>query len=449
MTELLSKSSFKLSIWGKTDYQFLALKRIVSQKITDGPHTTPDFEIEGIPFISAEAIEYGTINFEKKRGNISLENHREFSKKCRPEKNDIFIVKSGSTTGKIAIVNTCIEFNIWSPIAIVRLNSSKHYPRYFFFVLNADGFQNQIQNYWSFGTQPNIGMNVLENLIVPCPAFQIQNAIANFLDKKTSQIDTLIRKKEEFIALLQEQRTALISQVVTKGLPQEAARKAGLKPNPKMKPSGVEWIGDIPEHWHLKRLKFTAQVNPSTKEFLQLQEDTEVSFVPMGSIGEFGGLNLAETTTLEKSPGSYTHFKNGDVLVAKITPCFENGKGAVAENLVKSLGIGTTEVHVLRTGPKLNNKFLFYLTISHVFRQSGEASMYGAGGQKRVPPDFVRDFKIPLPPDFEQIEIVSFLEKRLAEIDLLIRKVKEGSERLSEYKSSLIHAAVTGQIDVR
>jgi type I restriction enzyme, S subunit len=190
------------------------LKNIVSTKITDGPHETPVFTDIGVPFISAEAIQNGGVNFDAKRGFISSEIDKIYSLKCKPRKNDIFIVKSGSTTGKIGYVSTDVNFNIWSPLALVRANkiNDSHYVFYF---LSSSFFQKQVQMYWSFGTQPNIGMKVLENLQVVSPPLSEQKAIANYLDTKTTQIDRIIQTINTQIEKLKELRKTLINDVVT------------------------------------------------------------------------------------------------------------------------------------------------------------------------------------------------------------------------------------------
>ena len=169
----------------------------------------------------------------------------------------------------------------------------------------------------------------------------------------------------------------------------------------------------------------------------------------MEAVGEYGGLNLDQTRYVFEVNSGYTEFKDGDVVVAKITPCFENGKGALATGLLNGIGFGTTELHVLRPFENLGVRFLFYFSISQVFRNMGEGEMYGAGGQKRVPPEFCKDIQIPLPPVEEQRAIADFLDRKTAKIDTLETKIETAIERLQEYRSALITAAVTGKIDVR
>jgi type I restriction enzyme S subunit len=420
--------------WGKA-----ALKHLVNPQITDGPHETPEFFDDGYPFLSAEAVKNNTLDFNKKRGFIDLATFERYLQKCRPQHNDILLVKSGNTTGSVAFVETDEVFAIWSPLALIRTKPELD-SRFAFHCMNSLFFQRSIALFSSYGTQPNIGMGVIENLVLTVPPREEQTTIAAFLDAETAQIDTLIAKQERLIALLQEKRQALISHAVTRGL----------DPAAPMKDSGVEWLGEVPAHWEVTRLRFASTINPTKSEIAGLPASTEVSFVPMEAIGEYGGLRLETTKPIEEVLQGYTYFRDGDVVLAKITPCFENGKGALAGNLVAGVAFGTTELHVLR--PHIENtdpQFLFYVSISTPFRKLGEGEMYGAGGQKRIPNAFVENFKQPFPPLEEQTTIAAFLDAETALIDTLIEKNRAAIDRLHERRTALISAAVTGKIDVR
>lgn len=209
----------------------------------------------------------------------------------------------------------------------------------------------------------------------------------------------------------------------------------------------VEWLGKAPRRWRTSRLRFLVKVNPSRSELSCVSRDTEVSFVPMEAVGEYGGLQLDQTKPLDEVSVGYTYFREDDVVVAKITPCFENGKGSMAQGLRNGVAFGTTELHVLRPLPGLDPKFLFYLTISHPFRSIGTAYMYGAGGQKRVPDEFVRDFRHPFPVIAEQRAITAFLDRETARIDALIEKKQRQIELLKEKRTALISHAVTKGLD--
>ena len=222
---------------------------------------------------------------------------------------------------------------------------------------------------------------------------------------------------------------------------------AELKPYPAYKDSGVEWLGEIPAHWEVKRLKYAVTLNPAPTEVRNRGESLEVSFVPMEAIGEYGGLELTTTKLVGEVYTGYTYFREGDVVVAKITPCFENGKGAVATGLVNEIAFGTTELHVLRVKESTDRQFLFYLSMGDAFKRLGEAEMYGAGGQKRVPDSFVRNLMHPLPSLPEQRAIAAFLDRETAKIDALVAKKERLIELLQEKRTALISHAVTKGLD--
>lgn len=199
-----------------------------------------------------------------------------------------------------------------------------------------------------------------------------------------------------------------------------------------------------PLNWTERRLKFAAIVNPVKSEVAHLPLDTQVSFVPMDNIGEYGGIRLDIEKSIEEVYTGYTYFKDGDVVIAKITPCFENGKCAIATGLKNGVGFGTTELHVVRADRKYSiPEFLFYYAVSHKFNKMGEAEMYGAGGQKRVPDAYVRNERLSLPPIDEQRAIAAFLDRKTAQIDSLIEKKRRMIELLKEKRTALISHAVT------
>jgi len=208
-----------------------AIKHIVSTPITDGPHETPEFFDTGIPFVSAEAVSSGRIDFEKIRAHISEADNQRFSKKYSPKKFDIYMVKSGATTGVTAIVETDDIFNIWSPLAAIRCNEL-NYPYFVLNFMRSRNFADAIAISWSFGTQQNIGMKVIENLPITRPPLSEAIEIANFLQDKSAKFDKIILQAQAQIDLMQERRTALISAAVTGKIDvrdwQPAAAQAGV-----------------------------------------------------------------------------------------------------------------------------------------------------------------------------------------------------------------------------
>ena len=217
---------------------------------------------------------------------------------------------------------------------------------------------------------------------------------------------------------------------------------------PEYKDSGVEWLGEVPAHWEVRRLRHAVQLNPSKSEVRHLPGKTEVSFLPMEAIGDDGSLDRERSRPISEVESGYTYFRDGDVTIAKITPCFENGKGAVMRDLLGGIGFGTTELIVARPDDAVvSSEYLDRIFNSHPFRRLGEAAMYGAGGQKRVPDDFVRDFAIALPPREEQADIETFLDRETAKIDALVAEQERLIALLKEKRQAVISHAVTKGLD--
>lgn len=213
------------------------------------------------------------------------------------------------------------------------------------------------------------------------------------------------------------------------------------------KDSGVEWLGRVPTRWEVRRIRNVARLNPSKSEANVVGPDTELSFLPMEAIGERGELDLSRTRPLGEVQQGYSFFADGDVAFAKVTPCFENGKGALMSDLTLGLGFGTTELTVVRPSDPGTGPFLWWFTYSRAFRDPASAEMVGAGGLKRVPDDYVNDCAIPWPPFSEQRAIATFLDRETAKIDALVEAQRRLIELLKEKRQAVISHAVTKGLD--
>lgn len=189
----------------------------LSMPITDGPHTTPEFFDSGVPFVSAEAISCGNgkIAFDHIRGYISEEFYQECCKKYIPQIDDVYMIKSGATTGKVAIVDTDIKFTIWSPIAVFRADKSRILPKFLFYALQSPSYQTQVALGWTYGTQQNIGMRTLETLKLCVPSLEEQKQIVAYLDRLCSEMDALISEKEALVSDLEVYKRSLVFETVT------------------------------------------------------------------------------------------------------------------------------------------------------------------------------------------------------------------------------------------
>ncbi len=199
------------------DWSILKTRYCLAMSITDGPHTTPQLFDEGIPFVSAEAVSSGNgkIDFSHIRGYISEEFYQECCKKYKPQRDDIYIIKSGATTGRVAIVDTDEIFTIWSPLAVYRCNTDKCLPKYMFYYVQSSLYQKQIELGWNYGTQQNIGMSVLEKLKVILPPLKEQEQIATYLESKCTTINLMLEDKQKQLDTLTEYKKSLIYEYVT------------------------------------------------------------------------------------------------------------------------------------------------------------------------------------------------------------------------------------------
>ena len=280
------------------------------------------------------------------------------------------------------------------------------------------------------------------------PNLAEQRAIALFLDRETGRVDRLVAKKRELIERLKEKRTALISRTVTRGLPPAAARAAGLPANPPLKPSGVPWFDEYPRHWQTKRLRHISDiivvgvvVNPSS-----YVTDEGVVFLLGGDVRE---MRIDTTDCKRCSPESSngalvkSRLDAGDLVVVRV------GYPGVAAVVPPELAGGNVaSMMLVRRHPRYCSQWLAYAFNSQVGRDQVEIVQYGAA-QKQFNISHAVDFAFPFPPLPEQTAIAAYLDEKTAKLDALVGKVAEAVERLQEYRTALITAAVTGKIDVR
>jgi type I restriction enzyme S subunit len=260
------------------------------------------------------------------------------------------------------------------------------------------------------------------NLLTPLPTFEVQHQIVSYLDRKTEGIDKLIQTKERKIELLKEYRTSLISKVVTKGL----------NPNVKMKDSGVEWIGEIPSHWEVKRLKYFCEM--VTEKGLPTEGDINISPENVES-------NTGVCFNLySEYSGEGVRFSNGDILLNKLRLYLKKILFTDYE------GYSMGEMIVLRVFNGINR--FFFLSFFHqgLINQLDNQST----GVKlpRVSPEIIMNTNFPYPPHLEQKQIVSYLDEQTQLIDKTISIEERRIELLKEYRQSLISEVVTGKIKV-
>ncbi|ELV8594926.1 restriction endonuclease subunit S [Vibrio fluvialis] len=208
------------------------------------------------------------------------------------------------------------------------------------------------------------------------------------------------------------------------------------------KDSGVHYLGDIPLGWKVTKVKHAAKINPSN-HFTFSEFSDHACFLPMEAVLASGEVDYSSKRLVKDVKSGFTSFKKDDVLLAKITPCFENGKGAYLNEMPTKYGFGSTEFHVIRANKHYVPHFLYYLTKTHMFMDFGEQMMTGSAGQKRVPTAFLENFEFASPSYKEQLNIVSFLTVNIELVDEAIAIKKKQIELLKERKQIIIQQAVT------
>lgn len=377
-----------------------------------GSGTTPPtgqhewYSNSGIPWITTGELRESVIT--KTSKYVTAKALEEFSTLRLYPAGSLAMAMYGATIGRLGILGVQATTN--QACCVLSGGVSLHIRFVYFWLL---AFKQPIIDLFAVGGgQPNINQEVIANLRVPAPNLGGQEAIAIFLDRETTCIDALIAKKTRFIELLKEKRSALITHAVTKGL----------DPNVKMKDSGVEWIGEVPEGWMLMAFKRVALIC-NGRDYKDV-EDLEGAYPVFGSGGEF-------------ARASSFMFNGESVLLGR--------KGTIDKPLyINGPFWAVDTMFYTKIAEDAFPKFVYYAALNIPFdRYSTNTALPSMTGEN------LSSHVIVAPKLDEQTAIAKFLDRETARIDALIAKVKRGINLLKEHRSALITAAVTGKIDVR
>ena len=203
----------------------------------------------------------------------------------------------------------------------------------------------------------------------------------------------------------------------------------------------------LPEGWELVTLPDVANINPPKPSADALPLDAPITFVPMPAVdADQGVITKPESRPFGKVRKGYTSFREGDVIMAKITPCMENGKAAIARGLQNGFGFGSTEFHVFRSNGAISADFLYHFIRRESFRKTAEHEMTGSVGQKRVPLSFLESVEIPLPPLAEQKRIVAKIEQLLARVNATRARLVKVPAILKRFRQTVLAAACSGRL---
>lgn len=403
--------------------------KFLTNKIVDGAHFTPTYVNEGVPFLRVTDIQEKNIDMEKIK-YIPLEEHQELIKRCNPQKGDLLLSKNG-TIGISKKIDWNWEFSIFVSLCLIKFNSliSSNYAKYFF---DSNSLQEQIFGLIKKNTVINLHLDKIENFWFVLPSLKEQTAIAHYLDTKLGEIDALIEKQQTLLEKLAEQRTAVITHAVTKGL----------NPAAPMKNSGVEWLGGVPVHWEVLSIKRLSQVkrgasprpidNPD-----YFDDDGEYAWVRIADVTASNMYLLETTQRLSDLGKSFSVPLQPNSLFLSIA-------GSVGKPIITKIKACIHDGFVYFPEYKNNIKFLYYIFCSG----QPYLGLGKMGTQLNLNTDTVGAIKIALPPKEEQANIAEYLDQETTKIDRLCDTVNQTIGRLKEYRTALITQAVTGKIKV-
>jgi type I restriction enzyme S subunit len=318
--------------------------------------------------------------------------------------------------------------------AVVRPREVK--PGYLSFVLRASYFVETVVSRSAGVSYPAITASEVGLIHIPVPSEEEQEAIARFLDRQTKKIDELIAAKRALLDLLKEKRQALITHAVTKGL----------DPNVKLKSSGIDWLGDVPEHWEVLMLKRVwAGCDYGISE--TLSGDGTVRVLTMSNICD-GRVHLPDEGCLEDiQPGLC--LRNGDLLFNRTNSLIHVAKVGLYEHTIDTPVTFASYLVRIRMNERALPKFMNFLLNAPLILQFARSLALPSINQANLNPARYGRILIALPPPSEQHEIVGYLMAETAKIDTMLETTAAAIQRLQDYRTSLISAAVTGKIDVR
>lgn len=413
-------------------------------KIRYGLGEPPEYADEGLPFIRATDIQRGKIDLEAVRRVDPSD--VPWSRRPQLAMSEILVVRSGAYTGDSAIVTDEIAGCIAGYDMVLTIHSA--YPPFVAWaLLSRYLLEGQIYLERMRAAQPHLNAEELGACVVLAPAIPEQRAIADFLDRETAKIDTLVAKKRTLIERLKEKRTALISRTVTRGLPPYAARAAGLDPHPRLKPFGIDWLGDVPGNWEVlpftnyvaEKSDYRGKTPEKTQDgvFLVTAKNVRMGFIDYESSQEYVADDEYDEIMRRGLP------KKGDILFTTEAPL---GNVALVDR--EDIALAQRIIRFRMDQNYFYSRFTLYAMMSDHFQHQLQSLSTGstAEGLKASKLPILR---IVAPTIREQHAIADFLDGETAKVDQLVAKIETAIERLQEYRTALITAAVTGKIDVR
>ena len=408
------------------------IKRI-TQTHKQGYYTENPYIDEGVKLARITDIDdFGNVSFENMPFvEISEKNEKSFQLK----KGDFLFARSG-TIGRFGLVNA-LESSVFASY-LIRFRFKNVEPEFLKFALSSSFFKESLISTLHGGANNNVHAENIKEQILVIPPTSEQQAVANFLDDKLAQIDEYIAKKQRMIELLKEQKTVIINQAVTKGI----------NPDVPMKYSGVEWLGEIPEHWEAKKLKYLVEgkLKYGANEEAKSADKSQPRYIRITDFDGDGKLRDETFRSLEINLAKDYLLSEGDILFAR--------SGATVGKTFQFKdysGLACFAGYLIKAIPKesiILSDYLYLFTKSEVY-DIWKTSIFIQATIQNIGADKYSCLSVSLPPISEQKEIVSFIEKKSEKIGRLLTVIEKEIKLIQEYRTTLISETVTGKIDVR
>jgi type I restriction enzyme S subunit len=329
------------------------------------------------------------------------------------QENDLLIARSGSV-GRVYLHRDLHKPSVFASYLIrFKLDSRKVLPRFAFYWGLSPIFKKQIEVKKKIVAQPNINAKDYCSFELPLPPLPVQ---------------------QEIVVTLEKAQRAKQKRVQTNQLTERISQSIFLK-----------MFGDplLPSHdYPVAGITEISEINPTKSEISNLSDDLEITFLPMAAVSNEGRILERETKKLAEVRKGFTYFREGDVLFAKITPCMENGKGAIARGLRNGIGFGSTEFHVFRPSKEIASEWLFFLLALPSIRSIAKERMTGTAGQKRVPKAFFDQLRVPVPSK----DLQDKFAKLTLTIEAMIYKQMQCTQEISQLFHSIMHKAFRGEL---
>jgi type I restriction enzyme, S subunit len=412
-----------------------------AETITDGAHISPETEGSVYPFVSTKDVSDEAIDLE---GCLrTSESSYEYMVKtgCKPKVGDVLFSKDG-TIGRTVVVRQPHDFVVASSLIIIRPNRDVLNPSFLNRLCQSTMVTSQVDSFVKGAGLPRLSIQNLLKVLGCFPPVAEQHQIAEFLDREAAKIDELVAEQRRLMELLKEKRQAVISHAVTKGL----------NPRAPMKPSGIEWLGDVPEHWKIGKCGFYISIlSGFAFPSAGFTDDETATKLLRGTNVGVSCLKWDDTAYWKRTEGDGLdtyEMRAGDLVIGMDRPLISEGMrvAKVQESDLPCLLL--QRVASLKSGKQMNTDYLMSLLSSEMFVAHFSPETTGVS-VPHISPEQIQNFLIPVPPVDEQQSIAEFVQTETTRFDALAAEAQKAVDLLQERRTALISAAVTGQIDVR